>query len=229
MTGNRFIIILFILGLLIIAYPHIAQLVNNHIQALQVEQFQGKLAHIPDKVKESQLAVVKDCNKSLFENKTGLHDPFTNGYIREVYEGCTEALVEGDFFASLEIPRLDLTIPIYLGANDEILSRGVGQVEGSSLPIGGLNTHTVLAAHRGMGTKEMFRNIDVLEEGDNFYIHTVNGILNYEVYRKEVILPYETETLEIEAGKDLATLITCHPYRANSHRLLIHGERVPQY
>lgn len=226
MKRNRVIVALFILGLLIIAYPHMAQIVNNIIQAFQVKAFQTQLERLPEEDKASQWEIIQKCNESLFENKNGLHDPFTEGYSREAYEGCTEALVEGELFASLEIPRLDLAIPIYLGANDEILSRGVGQVEGSSLPVGGINTHTVLAAHRGMGTKEMFRNIDELKKGDHFYIHTINGTLNYQVYHKEVILPHETQSLEIVEGKDLATLITCHPYRANSHRLLVHGKRV---
>src|SRR5690606_36446380 len=102
---------------------------------------------------------------------------------------------------------------------------GIGQVEGSSLPIGGESTHTVLAGHRGMGTKAMFRNLDVLRPGDTFFIYTLEGRLEYHVYDVEVILPHETENLQINEGKDLASLITYQLYRVNSHRLVVHGER----
>src|SRR5690625_5736360 len=91
------------------------------------------------------------------------------------------------------------------------------QVEGSALPLGGESTHTVLAGHRGMGTKAMFRNIDQLNDGDLFYIHTMNETLTYEVYRQKVIYPNQTDDLEIVENKDLATLLTCHPYRSEEH------------
>src|SRR5690606_37410216 len=103
---------------------------------------------------------------------------------------------------------------------------GIGQVEGTSLPLGGLNTHLVLAGHRGMGTKEMFRNIDKLDAGDTFYIHTMHATLTYEVYDQSIIYPHETDILEIQEGKDLVTLLTCHPYRHNYQRLLIHAKRL---
>lgn len=129
-------------------------------------------------------------------------------------------------FSAIEIPKLELMIPIYLGSSDEILNRGVGQVEGSSLPLGGNSTHSVLVAHRGMGTKAMFRNVDELHEGDIFLIHGNTGTLKYQLTAQRVIYPHETASLEIEEDKDLATLLTCHPYRYNYQRLLIHAEQV---
>ncbi|AOM83852.1 class C sortase [Salisediminibacterium beveridgei] len=129
-------------------------------------------------------------------------------------------------FASIEIPKLSLKMPIYLGASRPVLAKGVGQVEGSSFPGGGPNTHTVLAGHRGMATKEMFKNLDRLRTGDVFHIYTSDGKLSYRVYDTNVILPHETSALNIQRGKDLATLLTCHPYRSNEYRLLVHGERI---
>lgn len=129
-------------------------------------------------------------------------------------------------FASIEIPKLGLKLPIYLGASRPVLAKGVGQVEGSSFPGGGPNTHTVLAGHRGMATKEMFRNLDRLRPGDVFHIYTSDGKLSYRVYDTTVITPDDTSALNIQRGKDLATLLTCHPYRSNAYRLLVHGERI---
>lgn len=119
-----------------------------------------------------------------------------------------------------------MEIPVYLGTSEEELSKGIGHIEGSSLPIGGMNTHTVLAGHRGMGTKAMFRNLDALESGDAFYIFTMNEKLKYVVNDIRVILPHETQGLHVIEGEDLASLITCHPYRSNSHRLVVQGKRI---
>jgi len=207
-------------------YPYIAQFVNNKIQHSTVEQFHRDEGQLPADTLYERLEAAKKCNESIFKNEEGLHDPFTEGYSRDAYKGCNDVPPNGDLFASLEIPVLNLVIPIYLGVNEEILSRGIGQVEGSSLPVGGKNTHTVLAAHRGMGTKEMFRNLDVLKKGDSFFIHTMNETLEYRVFDTEIILPNETSALEIIEGSDLASLITCHPYRSNSHRLIVHAKRV---
>lgn len=167
-----------------------------------------------------------ECNHEIFNDTEGFRDPFEREESEfEKFQECFD-LFDGEMFAAIEIPTLDLVIPIYLGATNDILRKGIGQVEGSSLPVGGMNTHTVLAGHRGMSTKEMFRELDQLHPGDEFYIHTLEETLIYEVYEQKVIYPEETQHLEIEEGSDLATLLTCHPYRHNYQRLLIMGERV---
>lgn len=226
MRKNKWILLLFILGLLIIVYPHIAQFINNQLQKSQVNQFKNEAQLLTPQFIFEKLEAARKCNEAIFKNEEGLHDPFTDGYNRDDYEGCKDAPMDGNHFASIEIPKLSLEIPIYLGASENELSKGIGQVEGSSLPVGGLSTHTVLAGHRGMGTKAMFRQLDLIQPGDTFYIYTLEEKLQYEVFDVEVILPHETENLGINEGKDLASLITCHPYRANSHRLVVHGERV---
>lgn len=225
MGKNKWIFLLFFLGLLIVIYPHIAQYVNNEIQKSQVKLFKNNTELLHPELIGDQLKAVRNCNEAIFNNEEGLQDPFTEGYNRDDYKECKDAPTDGSHFASIEIPKLNLEIPVYLGATENELSKGIGQVEGSSLPIGGESTHTVLAGHRGMGTKAMFRNLDVLQPGDTFFIYTLEGRLEYHVYDVEVILPHETENLQINEGKDLASLITCHPYRANSHRLVVHGER----
>lgn len=223
---NKLIVILFLIGLFVLAYPHVAQIVNNSIQKSKVDQFHKEARQLQPEVIEERVASARRCNESIFHKEDGFQDPFTEGYSREEYQACKDAPADGAFFATLEIPDLNISIPIYLGASEDILSIGVGQVEGSSLPVGGESTHTVLAAHRGMGTKEMFRHLDKLQEGDTFNIHTVNETLRYRVYDTEIILPHETEALGISEGKDQASLITCHPYGSNSHRLTVHAERM---
>lgn len=226
MKRNILIGTLFCVGLLIFTYPFVSQLINNYLQASQVKQFKNENHLLSTESLSETIETARICNESIFKNEDGVHDPFTEGYNRDDYRGCTNAPPEGEFFAAIEIPTLQLNIPIYVGATEEILAKGVGQVEGSSLPVGGKNTHTVLAGHRGMGTKEMFRHLDQLQEGDQFYIYTVQEKLTYQVFDTEVILPHETETLEIVMEKDLASLITCHPYRDNTHRLVVHGNRI---
>ena len=226
MSKNKWIYVLFFLGLGVLIYPHIAQLVNKQLQKAQVEHFIQE-AKGASSVEISELYDnIRKCNEALFKNEEGFHDPFTEYYNRNDYSECRSVPDAGEGFGAIEIPKIKEKIPIYLGASENELSKGIGQVEGSSLPIGGKSTHTVLAGHRGMGTKAMFRNLDALQKGDTFYIHTHEERLVYRVYDVEVILPNETDNLRIVEGKDLASLITCHPYRANSHRLVVHGERI---
>lgn len=226
MRKNIWILLLFVTGLSIFLYPHIAQEVNTKIHQVEAEQFKEWTKELPKQMIDKTMETAKQCNESIFSNEGNFQDPFTAEYQQSRYRDCEAVVIEGDSFATIEIPKLNLEIPIYLGATENELSRGIGQVDGSSLPIGGESTHTVLAGHRGMGTKAMFRNLDRLSENDRFYIHTISGTLQYRVYDVGVILPHETESLRIFEGKDLASLITCHPYRHNSHRLVVYGERV---
>ena len=233
-----FIVGLFAIGVIILIYPNAAQFINNQIQQSYAEDFHAEAETTPTTTKQKKIEDARECNTAIFRNDEGLSDPFTEGYNPHENPDCSQVLKEGsltadsqgnttniDTFATLEIPKLGLHIPILLGASDYTLSQGIGQVEGSSLPVGGLNSHTVLAGPRGMGTKEMFRNLDELQPGDVFYIHTLDERLVYQVESSAVILPYETESLRVEEGKDLATLLTCHPYRSNTHRLVVYGVR----
>ncbi len=225
MRKNAGIILLFIIGLSVLVYPHVAQWINDYFQKQQVHDFMKNVSEKKTEDIDEMMATAKSCNEEIYYTSEGFRDPFSDGEEKlQSFKKCL-GIHDETIFGAIEIPKLELLIPIYLGASDEILSKGIGQVEGSSIPIGGESTHTVLAGHRGMGTKEMFRNIDRLENGDVFYIHTMSETLAYRVENQNVIYPHETESLEIREGKDLATLLTCHPYRHNYQRLLIQGER----
>lgn len=234
MKTYKGVILLFMTGLIILIYPHVAQFVNQLIQENEVSNFHAFVDNLTEEEIDSIMEQADKCNENIYYNEDGFRDPF--GTQQEKLSAFNECLSDGttmeahefsheDAFSALEIPKLQLVIPIYLGSSEDNLRRGVGQVEGSSLPLGGESTHTVLAGHRGMGTKAMFRNIDELDDGDVFYIHTMDETLTYEVFRQQVIYPDQTDDLEIVENKDLATLLTCHPYRHNYQRLLIHAER----
>ena len=118
-------------------------------------------------------------------------------------------------------------IPIYHTTEEDVLNKGAGHLEGSSLPVGGANTHAVISAHRGLPSASLFTDLDQLKEGDHFLIHVLNETLSYEVDKISVVKPEETSSLAVEEGKDLVTLLTCTPYGVNTERLLVRGHRVP--
>ena len=127
----------------------------------------------------------------------------------------------------VEIPKIQVNLPIYHGTDAEVLDRGVGHLLGSSLPVGGENTHTILSGHSGMASQKMFTDLEQLVPGDVFYLNVLNETLAYQVTEINTVLPYETDLLGIVPGEDLCTLITCTPYGVNTHRLLVRGSRIP--
>ena len=127
----------------------------------------------------------------------------------------------------VEIPKIDVNLPIYHGTSEEVLQKGVGHLLGSSLPIGGEGFHSVLTSHSGLAGKRLFSDLDQLQRGDVFYLHVLNETLAYQITEINTVLPYETELLQAVPDEDLCTLVTCTPYGVNSHRLLVRGSRVP--
>ena len=127
----------------------------------------------------------------------------------------------------VEIPKIQVNLPIYHGTDAEVLDRGVGHLLGSSLPVGGENAHTILSGHSGMASQKMFTDLEQLTQGDVFYLNVLNETLAYQVTEINAVLPYETDLLGIVPGEDLCTLVTCTPYGINTHRLLVRGSRIP--
>lgn len=127
----------------------------------------------------------------------------------------------------VEIPSIDVYLPIYHGTGNDSLERGVGHLLGSSLPVGGNNTHSILTGHSGMASQKMFTDINQLQNGDVFYLHVLDETLAYQVCQLNTVLPHDTTYLGIEPGQDLCTLVTCTPVGINTHRLLVRGSRIP--
>ena len=138
-----------------------------------------------------------------------------------------EQLTVGGVMAYVDIPKINVYLPVQHGTNAETLEKSVGHVVGTSLPVGGSSTHAVLSAHSGMASAKLFSDIDQLAEGDVFHIHVLGEVLAYEVDAINTVLPTDTSLLQIEEGKDLVTLVTCTPFGVNTHRLLVRGHRVP--
>ena len=139
----------------------------------------------------------------------------------------TEQLTVGGVMAYVDIPKINVYLPVQHGTGAETLEKAVGHVVGTSLPVGGNSTHAVLSAHSGMASSKLFSDIDQLEKGDKFYIHVLGEVLAYEVDAINTVLPTDTSLLQIEDGKDYVTLVTCTPFGVNTHRLLVRGHRVP--
>ena len=138
-----------------------------------------------------------------------------------------QQLTVGGVMAYVDIPKINVYLPVQHGTDADTLERAVGHVVGTSLPVGGSSTHAVLSAHSGMASSKLFSDIDQLAEGDTFYIHVLGEVLAYEVDNINTVLPTDTSLLQIEDGKDLVTLVTCTPFGINTHRLLVRGHRVP--
>lgn len=138
-----------------------------------------------------------------------------------------QQLTVGGVMCYVEIPKIDVYLPVEHGTAADTLEKSVGHVVGTSLPVGGANTHAVLSAHSGMASSKLFSDIDQLELGDTFYIHVLGEVLAYQVDNIATVLPTDTSLLQIEDGKDLVTLVTCTPFGVNTHRLLVRGHRVP--
>ncbi len=137
-----------------------------------------------------------------------------------------EQLTVGGVMAYVDIPKINVYLPVQHGTGAETLEKAVGHVVGTSLPVGGESTHAVLSAHSGMASAKLFSDIDKLEKGDVFYIHVLGEVLAYKVDAINTVLPTDTSLLQIEDGKDLVTLVTCTPFGVNTHRLLVRGHRV---
>ena len=138
-----------------------------------------------------------------------------------------DQLTVGGVMAYIDIPKINVYLPVQHGTGAETVERSVGHVVGTSLPVGGSSTHAVLSAHSGMASSKLFSDIDQLEKDDTFYIHVLGEVLAYEVDNINTVLPTDTSLLQIEDGKDLVTLVTCTPFGINTHRLLVRGHRVP--
>ena len=127
----------------------------------------------------------------------------------------------------VEIPKISVNLPIYHGTENDSLERGIGHLLGSSLPVGGESTHSILSGHSGMASQKMFTDLEQLIVGDVFYLRILNDTLAYQVAEINTVLPYDTSLLGIVPGEDLCTLVTCTPYGVNTHRLLVRGSRIP--
>ena len=219
-------IIFIIVGTGIFLYPSISNYFaeKNHVEAIR------NYDKMVVKIGEDSLKKEKEKAQSYNENLSGdpVHDPFVLGSGYALPENYKEVLnlSEDGIMGYIQIPKILVDLPIYHGTSEEVLEKGVGHIQNTSVPIGGNSTHSVLTGHTGLPNAELFTRLDELVVGDIFYIHVLNDILTYKVYEIKVVLPDNIDELRITSGEDLVTLVTCTPYGVNSHRLLVKAERV---
>ena len=211
----------FLVGICILLYPAFSDFWNSKTQSRAITNYESVL----DDLKPEDYAAIFEkahaYNKALYETEFPLVDyPQVPGYNE------TLRIADNDMIGYLKIDRIGVELPIYHGTSEDVLNRGVGHLEGSSLPVGGENTHCVMSAHRGLPSSKLFTDLDRLEKGDTFQIVVLDQVLTYQVDFIKVIEPNDVSDLQIMDGGDYCTLFTCTPYGINTHRLLVRGIRI---
>lgn len=218
-------VIMIILGIAIILYP----VISNHLSKINYQEiinnYDFTVAKQKNSYNEQLVNEARKYNSSL--TSLNITDVFQNqiGQSSNEYFSVLNVGKNG-MMGYISIPKIGVKIPIYHGTSSDILQKGVGHLEGSSIPVGGESTHAVLSAHRGLPSSRLFTDLDQLKVGDTFYIHILDEVLAYRVNQVLVVEPSEINFLQIVKGKDYVTLVTCTPYAINTHRLLVRGERI---
>lgn len=220
-------LLLFAAGVGIFIYPALSNYLAQRDQKEIIEEYAHAVEQIDEDGMARQWEMAEEYNETLLGDP--VHDPFIpgTGYaLPDNYENVLNVNKDG-VMGYLKIPKIKVNLPIYHGTSEEVLEKGAGHVDVTALPIGGVNRHPVISAHRGLPSAELFTRLDELEEGDHFFLHVLDETLAYKVDQVRVIEPEELEQLQTYHDKDYVTLLTCTPYGVNTHRLLVRGERVP--
>lgn len=214
-------ILLFFMGLLILLYPSISDFHNQKVQSKSIVDYETLLKNINNDEYEEIFKDADEYNKKLAK----LPNQFFNYESVKNYKK-TLNIDDNGIMGYISIDKIKVELPIYHGTSEDVLSKAVGHIEGSSLPVGGIGTHSVLSAHRGLPSSLLFTNLDKLEIGDVFTITILNRTLTYQVDKILIVNPKEITSLKIDKNNDYVTLVTCTPYGINTHRLLVRGKRI---
>lgn len=220
-------VVIMVIGLTLVLYPWISEYLYEYgVQSL-VESYESYNSDMDDSEIEEQLRLAQEYNKALLMANIKLTDPFSledQARGEYNYESILNYNKNG-VMGFIDIPKIDVYLPIYHGTSNEVLEKGIGHLENTSFPIGGESTHAVISGHTGLNSAKMFTDLTSMELDDQFYIDILGNTLAYKVINIEVVEPDDVSSLSIQDGKDLVTLVTCTPYGINSHRLLVTGER----
>lgn len=216
------LVAIFFVGLSVLLYPTISDFWNEKRQSQAIINYDDLIVDLTPE-DYSDLFAEADTYNGKIRN---MAYPFLNHKnIEEEYYKTLD--INGDgMMGYITIEKIKVQLPIYHGTSDKVLNSAVGHVEGSSLPVGGKSTHAILSAHRGLPSAKLFTNLDKLEEGDIFTIRILDRTITYQVDQVLIVLPHETDSLNIVPGKDFCTLVTCTPYGINTHRMLVRGKRI---
>ena len=224
---NTIIIICFILVILLgagaAAYPLIASINNEHTQSLVQTEYEEKLQQLDTSEIDAALAAAREYNKTI--STVQIEDVDKIKADLPPYEDLLN-LANNGIMGYIEIPTINIDLPIYHGTTGAAMEKGAGHMEGTSLPVGGIGTHAVISAHSGMASAKLFTDLDKLKLGDMFFITVCNQKLAYEVDNIAVVEPTDIDLIRIDTQQDYVTLLTCTPYGVNTHRLIVRGHRV---
>lgn len=207
------LILITLIALGFLLYPSFSNYINNKFAVSTISDYTEKINNVKDEEVDD---LIKNINKYNYDLFNGTAENQLPEYLN---------IHEGDVLGYIEIPSINIKLPIYYGTSVDILKKGVGVLDGTSLPVGGENTHSVLSAHTGLANQRLFTDIDKLKDGDVFYLHILKKDLAYKVNQIKVVHPDEIDELKISDEKDYVTLLTCYPYGINTERLLVRGER----
>lgn len=227
MNGRRkqtvIVVVMFVLGLLILSYPFVSSWYNDRQLVDKVNTYQDEVDNIDPEYVKRELKKAQEYNDSL--KGEPVKDPFVEGSGRALPENYMSVLNYNGLMGVLEIPKINVNLPIQHGSSEDVLKRAIGHLEGTSLPIGSRGGHSMLTGHTGLPDATLLTNLTELQEGDKFYIKVLGRELIYEVDNIKIIIPEEFEKIELTGDEDFVTLVTCTPYGVNSHRLLVRGKR----
>ncbi len=217
------LVIILLIGLSVLCYPSVSNWWNERVHSRAINTYTETVSNLTEKDYTQLLEEAQEYNEKLY--KIGSVAAISQPDLVKGYED-TLNVTENGMMGYVTIEKLNVELPIYHGTSNAVLNAGAGHLEGSSLPIGGENTHSVISAHRGLPSAKLFTDLDEMEEGDIFTITILGEVLYYEVDQISIVLPTEPGNLYIESGKDYCTLMTCTPYGINTHRLLVRGVRI---
>ena len=224
---NTIIIICFVLVILLgagaAAYPLIASINNEHTQSLVQTEYEEKIQQLDPSEIDAALEAAREYNKTI--STVQIEDIDKIKADLPPYEDLLN-LANNGIMGYIEIPAIDIDLPIYHGTTGAAMEKGAGHMEGTSLPVGGIGTHAVISAHSGMASAKLFTDLDKLKLGDMFFITVCNQKLAYEVDNIAVVEPTDIDLIRVDTQQDYVTLLTCTPYGVNTHRLLVRGHRV---
>lgn len=216
--------IVFFFGLAVMAYPLVSRIYYRVESSQQIADFDKEKATLDESEIDERIRLAQAFNDSLNNVVSG--DPWSEEMKKKGRAEYARMLEIHERMGHVEIPVIDVDLPIYAGTVEEVLQQGAGHLEGTSLPIGGNSTHAVITAHTGLPTAKMFTDLTKLKVGDKFYVHNIKEVMAYQVDQVKVIEPTNFDDLLIVPGHDYVTLLTCTPYMINTHRLLVRGHRI---
>ena len=219
---NFLLVLALLLGVGLLLYPTFSDYWNSFHQSRVIASYAESISTIDAAVYEELWTAAGAYNQALAEKPNPL---FMTEAEKTRYKSLLDATGTG-VMGYISIPKINCSLPIYHGTDESVLQIAIGHLEGTSLPVGGASTHSVLSGHRGLPSAKLFSNLDQLSEGDVFMLQILNETLTYEVDQIHIVLPEQLDDIAIQEGKDYCTLLTCTPYGINSHRLLVRGHRI---